>query len=467
MRAYVCAVLGVLGGAAVPVQGLVAQGYQLRLDTRFQSVSFLDVNDVELKGAPLVSTLDATLWGFGLAGLSVRTRARVGGDLGATSFWPGAEPNMQLLEAYAEYARRWGRVQAGRTHVVSRLGYTGFDGARVDLNPGFASLRASVFGGWGMARGTPLTVTSPEINPLSDFIPTERQILVGGTVGWSWRLFEGTLTYQRDVLPNGSAPSILAGDRGAADLVIRPARGWLVTGGGSYDFARKQFNTADVRVRFRHPSGRVSASIGGRYYNPYFDLWTIWGVFSPTPYRAGFGSVEFMLLEGVQVWASGERYQFEDAEVPAPIAVVDDDGWRWSLGATVSTWQPLTFGGAYHMEGTHGAPSVGFDGRVIYEPFSMLAVSAAGGFRRRPLEYRINLARVWNYGLRVDFRPIHAIALTAEARRYDEERWRADNNTIQFDQWRFNVGLTLLYGSGADRPSLHPAILRIPDRRPQ
>jgi hypothetical protein len=413
-----------------------------------------------------VSTLDAALWGFGVPGLSVRTRVRVSTDLADPALWPGTEPTVQLLEGYAEYSARWLRAQVGRTHVVSRLGFTGFDGARADVMSRFANMRASVFGGWGLARGSVLPISSEQLNPLGDFIPTERQMLFGGEVGWSTAFMDAGFTYQRAIHPNGSRDALLAGDRGAADFAFRPARGWLVAGGADYDFARSEVNTADVRVQHRDGRGRYGVTVGGRYYRPYFDLWTIWGVFSPTPYWSVFGTVYAVPMDDLQVWVSGERYTYEDADIAQPYATVDGDGWRWSAGASMAVMEPLTVGAGYYMEGTHGAASVGFDAQVVYAPFENLAARASGGFRRRPLEYRLNLARVWNYGLRVDYQPFALAALTAEARRYDEERYRAGVPVVPFDQWRFNVGLTLLYGSGADRASMHPAVLSMPERRP-
>ena len=40
-----------------------------------------------------------------------------------------------------------------------------------------------------------------------------------------------------------------------------------------------------------HDSRLVTALVGARQYRPHFDLWTIWGAFSPVPYHAVNGSV--------------------------------------------------------------------------------------------------------------------------------------------------------------------------------
>ncbi|MBW8840022.1 MAG: hypothetical protein JF602_09255, partial [Gemmatimonadetes bacterium] len=129
-----------------------AQGYSLRLDSRVQRVTYrgmemdsIPVGDVitgptggprtpddfsvrcppgsaycfyfrggpELTGGPMVTTVDLTLWGLGITGLSVRANGRLGLDLDGDETWPGTEPAVQVTEAYAEYSRRQFTVRGG------------------------------------------------------------------------------------------------------------------------------------------------------------------------------------------------------------------------------------------------------------------------------------------------------------------------------------------------------------------
>ena len=118
--------------AAIPAFG---QGYRVRIDNRFQSVSYRAFDrdgglGPELRGGPLTSTFDGSIWGFGVSGLSFHFKARAGVDVGDSDVWPGTQPALQLLEGYAEYATRAITAQMGRTHVISRLGWTGLDGAK-------------------------------------------------------------------------------------------------------------------------------------------------------------------------------------------------------------------------------------------------------------------------------------------------------------------------------------------------
>ena len=120
-----------------------AQGYRLRLDTRLQTVSFRGVAldsiatadtvtgsgggpatpdgfavscipgrsfchfyrpGPTLRGTPIVTSADLTLWGLGVTGLSARLSARAAGELRDARIWPGTSPRFQLIEGYVEYA---------------------------------------------------------------------------------------------------------------------------------------------------------------------------------------------------------------------------------------------------------------------------------------------------------------------------------------------------------------------------
>src|SRR6476620_10394146 len=147
-------------GAGLLACRLEAQGYRLRLDARAQAAAYRGVRadsvlftDVVvgptggfqttdgffvhcnggthcfffrpgpyLQGGPLVSSADLTLWGLGLNGLSLRVNALSVTDPGATDVWPGTDPPVQLLEAYADYASPSVTGRLGRQLLVSRLG---------------------------------------------------------------------------------------------------------------------------------------------------------------------------------------------------------------------------------------------------------------------------------------------------------------------------------------------------------
>jgi hypothetical protein len=496
MRAVILG--GVLLATAAP---LSAQGYHVRLDSRFQSVAYrgleitaIAAGDVvtgadggsytpdgiavwcpagaafcnyfapgdERRGAPVVSTVDAALWGLGIQGLTVRTRARFGRDLRDPDAWPGAEPPAQILEGYAEYLNGPVTLQVGRTHTVSRLGMTGVDGARVSLRPFGGKVRLGAYGGWGFARATPLTVSSPEVNPLNEFQPAERQRLVGGSLGWTVGPLQARVLYQRAIDPRDELSWVVASERGVFDATLRPFDCLTVTGGAEYDVARRELGTADLRVQWREPGGRIELTTGGKQYRPYFDLWTIWGVFSPVPYRSVFGTARVVAVGGLELWTRGERYAYQETEAESSLVQVEDGGWRWSSGATFTRLHGWLVDAGYHVEKGAGAASLGLDGRVQYQPMDAVAVMAHGSYRTRPLEYRFSEAQLMTLGLQVDVEPTNGLRVNAGAVYWDELRDREDAAAMDWNQVRLHVGLTVAFGS-ADRASLHPAILRMPE----
>ena len=231
------AVLVLLVLLAAPLAG---QGYRVRVDTRWQTVSYrgvmldsIPVADTvgtpnggpespdgyavrcvpgaayctffrpgpELRGGPVTATVDGTVWGLGVPGLSVRGAARVGLDLGTADVWPGTDPTVQLLEGYAEYAVPRATARLGRQAIASRLGWTGFDGAWLTLRDRRRGLELQGYGGWGLARGVALPVTSPALNPLDDFQPARRQLVFGAGGGWSTAGADVRVDYQREVDP--------------------------------------------------------------------------------------------------------------------------------------------------------------------------------------------------------------------------------------------------------------------------
>ncbi|MFC1640067.1 hypothetical protein ACFL3B_04820 [Gemmatimonadota bacterium] len=442
-----------------------SQGYRVRIDNRFQSVSYRAFDrdgglGPELRGGPLTSTIDGSIWGFGVSGLSFHFKARGGVDVGDSDVWPGTQPTLQLLEGYTEYATRAVTAQIGRTHVISRLGWTGLDGGRTEVRPFGRRLQLFAYGGLGLARGIAIPVTSDALNPLDDYQPRRRQVLFGGGAGWSMDQFDLRVIYQRE---NGTGGEDLFSERAAVDGAIRPIRGITLSGGAEYNLATEQLGTADATLSYTAPRGRLRISVGGRHYRPHFDLWTIWGAFSPVPYKAGFGSVAATPIVGLELRTRAETYEFDDAGASNTASAVESGGWRWSTGATFTRIEKWTFSGGYNVDKGFGSRSIGLDGRVSFAPFKTLSFSAHASRLARPLEFRLSDAKVYTQGLRADYWIPAGVRLYAEVRRYDERRDLGVPTQLEWDQFRLNVGATIQLGSSLRTRGLHPAILRIPE----
>ncbi|MFN2315312.1 MAG: hypothetical protein ABR551_04495 [Gemmatimonadales bacterium] len=484
-----------LAGAAVGLATLLAapaeaQGYRVRLDSRVQGVSwrgviadsvprsavieqpnggyrtaaghaatcsaywcfFYQPGDV-LRGLPWVTQADVAAWGLGIPGLSARANARWATDLGDGTMWPGTEPEFQLVEGYLEYAREGVTARAGRLFLTSRLGAYGLDGVRATVRQMTLGLEVSGYAGWGLARGSVLPVTDPALNPLNDFQPRDRQLAAGAELGWVGTHAEARVEYRREVDP---AVDYFVSERAAASFAIRPIRRLTITGGGEYDLAFGHVGSADASATWLGSGYTLSGGI--RRYRPFFDLWTIWGAFSPVAYHAWHAAGTVSPVGGVTLRARGERFQFEDTETFTPGVFVEDRGWRFGSGVT---WMPTSrwiLDGGYQAEFGPGASSRGYDGRVTWLATDQVSLTVHGTQFKRPLELRYNDAELLAYGLDAEYRPNTRWRFGLTTTRYDEQRKRPDAGGVDWDQFRVAARVTWLFGSNADRLPLPRAV---------
>ena len=469
-----------------------SQEFRLRLDARLQTVAFrgvtldsIAVGDViagpegglvtpdgravacvsasgfctfylpgpRLASAPLVNTADVTVWGLGVPGLSLRGNARWGTDLSSDDRWPGTRPAVELLEAYAEYVSAGLTGRLGRQHVTGRLGWTGLDGAALTLRPGRTRLDLTGYVGWGLARGVDLPITSPSLNPLDDFQLPERQVTAGGSIGWRSRPADLVAEYRREVDPSSDQ---FDSERAALTAVLRPMTRVSLTGGAEYDLAQGWWGTSDLTLRY--DVSRFSVDAGVRRYRPSFDLWTIWGAFSPVAYTAVAGNVSVAPFARLRIGATGERYWFDDTGAETALASFENRGWRLSWAATALLHPDLTVDGAYHEEFGPGASSRSWDARVTWLPTPALTLSAFGSTLMRPLELRFDEAHVDAVGLDAAYRASDRVQLALSGAQYFEDRRRPDPGAFDWNQFRLQARITWLLGSDADHQRLPPAI---------
>jgi hypothetical protein len=210
----------------------------------------------------------------------------------------------------------------------------------------------------------------------------------------------------------------------------------------------------------------MRAQVGLRRYRPHFDLWTIWGAFSPVPYHASDASLSVVAHRRLTVRGRYERYQFDATEAGTPLfQEAETDGWRWELGGTLTPATGWTVDGGYRAEYGPGAASAGFAGSVAYAPSRRLSISVLGSSVKRPLEYRFNEAVVRMVGIDAEFEASTALRLGVSASRYDESHDRPDAAAYDWDQLRLAARVVLQLGHGADLDRLPPSIRMLPGGR--
>jgi hypothetical protein len=411
----------------------------------------------EIAATPASVGVDLSVWGLGIPGLSIRAKGR-----GATTFgdpWPGTQPALQLVEAYAQYAAPRFTVQAGRLAITSRLGVTGFDGGQGTVRLANGHLEIRGYGGWGLWRSAVLPVTSPELNPLNDFRPPERTVVGGGGAAWTSSRFDLAVLYHREVDPS---VQYFASEQAALTAVIRIVPGVSLSGGADYDMAMGSWGNADATLGYTAPNGRLNASATVRRYKPIFDLWTIWGAFSPVPYSAVGGSVSVTPLRRLVVHAAGEYYAFASSGATTPLVDVEDAGWRFSWDANYTFTPSLAVQGGYSAAFGPGASSRGFDGGVTYMMGERLSVSAHGSSLDRPLELRFDDASVVTYGVSARYLPMPRVRLELDASQYTEDRKRPDAASFDWDQLRVSARVVFTFASRPELRGLPPAVRAMP-----
>jgi hypothetical protein len=291
------------------------------------------------------------------------------------------------------------------------------------------------------------------LDPLDEFQPRRRQIVAGGAVAWSRREAEVRLDYQREVDRDSRN---FVSERASLTFDLRPVPRWNLSAGADYDFANTWFGNADALLRYTAPW--ITLAAGARQYRPFFDLWTIWGAFSPVPYHAVNLAAWVRPLSQVELRGRWERFVFSPTETETPLVDVDHDGWRAAAGITYRPSPAWTFDAGYREEYGPGASSNGFDGFITFAPSSALTLSAYGSTLDRPLEFRFDEGSVDVVGLDAEWSPAERVRMGVGAAQYREGRDRPDAAGFDWNQTRLTARLSLLLRSESDAVPLPRAL---------
>jgi hypothetical protein len=249
---------------------------------------------------PLLHDLEASAWGFG-RGMRGYAQVRVRTALGdGAQLWPQADDAFDLLVGYAELERARYRVRAGRQWQLSGLGFYNFDGVNAGLEPA-DGVWVESWVGRSLMRGMNETRAGRALASIEEFAPAAGGLLAGVHARYrpSPRL-SAAAAYQADFRTDGGG---LWAELAAATVS-------LASPAGDLD-ARVELDVASASLkegglRFRSiPVGRFVLHAGARRYRPYFELWTIWGAFSP---------VGFDELTGGATYSPGPRAPLLRAE---------------------------------------------------------------------------------------------------------------------------------------------------------
>jgi hypothetical protein len=280
---------------------------------------------------------------------------------------------------------------------MSGLGFAGFDGLEAMVAP-LTWLRGEVYGGRSLARG----LHEPRheaLRGVEDFVLDQEAFLAGAFVQVTPR--QGTsvgMRYQREIWQNRIG---LISERASADVRSDLPAGLRMDGAIDYDFGFGRIGKAHLTVRSPLFEDWGWIELTGRRYLPYFELSTIWGFFSPTPYHEAELRTTVVAFRPLTAWASAGWRKYGDPEIAIIGPPITDESSRFGLGAR---WVggDLTALGEYRLEAGFGAFLSSGDLEVRWQAFDGVALSARGSAFQQIEQFRVGDNIVLGGGLGVD-----------------------------------------------------------------
>lgn len=281
---------------------------------------------------PLAQDLRASAWGLG-QGISLHAHVRLRDALGSDPVqWPRADDAFDALEAYLQLDRGSGRARLGRQWAVSGLGVYNYDGASVQVRRGRARLEA--FAGRSLVAGLNDPVADGALGTIDDLPPDEHGRLYGASLAFAQPgRGAASATWQRVIREDAAA---LYSDRAALDASTR-LLGLSLDASLAWDLSLADVNEARLRVGRQLP-WRLAGTLEARRHRPFFESWTIWGVFSPVAFDELRAHLGWRSASGrFQVDLRGARREYEETGEGFSATPLRGDGWRAGAGAA---WAP-------------------------------------------------------------------------------------------------------------------------------
>lgn len=348
---------------------------------------------------PLLQDLGISAWGLGegvSAHAHVRLRASVGG---AESLWPRLDDRFDALTAYVQWERERARGRVGRLWATNGLGAYNYDGASVLLRRGAHALEA--YGGRALVQGLSAPYTSSAIGAVDDLPPEEEGVLLGARLLLRpTDVTAITAVFQRVLYADRSS---LVSDRVALDATTRLA-GTTLDASLAYDVAGTVLNEARIRLGRRLPFG-TSGAVEGRRHRPFFELWTIWGAFSPIGFDEGRAELSWQGAGArVQLAAhGGYRRYAADANGLASLPL-RGNGWRAGGDATWLASERLTASAGYAVDLGFGAARTDVYGGTRWTPSERFHLGASLTGFQSIYEFRVGTGRVLGASLDAGYR---------------------------------------------------------------
>jgi hypothetical protein len=382
-----------------------------------------------------------TTWGFGLEGLSgtvyLRSRQNIGGDF----TWPRSDDAFDAILAYAELVRERYRVRLGRQRSLTGLGFYSFDGATATFSAAdWIDLEA--YGGRSLARA----LEEPRHEALAgveNFIPDNNAWLVGGAAQLQGpKGMAATLRYQREIWGDRAA---LVSERASLDFRSSILNLVNVEGAADYDVAYNRLGKAHITLRRAWLDNRLAVDLTGRRYLPFFELWTIWGVFSPVAYNEAEVQAGFVVNPRLNLSARAGKRRFNDTDAAVFLAPAADESWRFGVRGRYQMTEAVTFDADYQVENGFGAFLSSGEAQVGWSPSERVSVGAHVTAFQQIFEFRTGEAAVIGVGGQAAYRISDALEVHGNASLY-RQAFENRPSAMDWNQKRAAIGIEWTFG---------------------
>ena len=364
-----------------------------------------------ISAAPVLQDLTFASWGW-KEGLSFHANVRARGQLGGSDglLYPHSSDHFQAIDAYAELDREAWRARLGRQWIASGLGSYAFDG-------GNALWRRDAFSveGWGgraLLAGLNEPYTSALLAAVDNLPPPEGGYLFGGRARYRPDpLTAAAFTYQRVLIADRSG---LYAERASLDASVRRF-GPAVDLGLNYDFSTGAWNEARFRVGSAWGQA-VSYSAEVRHSRPYFELWTIWGAFSPVGFDEERATVDWAPRNLPLTFALRGAYrQYADANTGLGLRT---NGWRAGGDVRWQGEQALSAYGSYDIDIGSGAAGTDVRAGARWLRSEVLSLGADLSLTQNIYEFRVGTGRIYGASVSGAVRVAPDVRLVADAALY-------------------------------------------------
>jgi hypothetical protein len=360
---------------------------------------------------PVMQDLTFAGWGL-MQGLSFRADLRARAELGndSTFVFPRYNDHLDVIDAYAQLDRSSWEARLGRQWVMNGLGAYDFDGG--DLLVRHDAFSVEGWAGRALVEGLQEPYTTSQIAAVDNLPPQQEGYIFGARARFRPdAVSAAAFTYQRVLIADRSG---LYSERAAFDASTRRF-GPAIDVDLTYDLAIGDWNEA--RLRIGTPNvGEYNGWIEARHSRPFFELWTIWGAFSPVGFdeaRANFDWRPNIAPIDVAVFGGYQQYAPTNTGIS-----LRTNGWRAGTDVTWLGSHSVVASASYAVDIGSGAAGTDIRANVRWIPSSTLSFGAEGIITQNIYEFRVGTGRIYGFVGDVSYFASQDVRVVADAGLY-------------------------------------------------